>query len=269
MAMNSILQLDFADAWDCGIALLAAGERDDDPVLVVEGEYVLGVTAFWQGRFDESRRHLQAAIDAYAPAQRETHLTVYSQDPKVVCLSRLAWTLWFLGCPEQAAETRDAAVALADELNHPFSRCYASIYGAIVSEELHDEPERARLLEAAQTLAVATDRRFELLGRWAAALRLASRARRGDPHALTALSTAIGSETSRLAMLHGYFVALLARACLMVGEPRRGLGAVSTALADIQRTGARYMESELQCLHGELLVASRATREPGGRRPGA
>jgi DNA-binding SARP family transcriptional activator len=268
MAMNSILQFDFAGAWDSGTALLAAGERDDDPVLVVEGEYVLGVTAFWEGRFGESRRHLQAAIDRYSPAHRETHLTVYSQDPKVVCLSRLAWTLWFLGRPDQAAEARDAAVALADELNHPFSRCYASFYGAIVSEELHDEPERVRLLEAAQSLATATDRRFELFGRWAAALRQASRARRGDAQALIALSTAIDSETSRLAMLNSYFVALLARACLVVGEPRRGLGAVTTALADTQRTGARYMESELQCLRGELTVALRATGEPGRRRLG-
>ena len=59
-------------------------------------------------------------------------------------------------------------------------------------------------------------------------------------------------------MLNGYFVALLARACMVVGEPRRGLGAVTTALADTQRTGARYMESELQCLRGELLLASGA-----------
>ena len=48
--MNSILRLELADAREDGIALLAAGERDDDPVLIVEGEYVLGVTSFWQGR---------------------------------------------------------------------------------------------------------------------------------------------------------------------------------------------------------------------------
>jgi predicted ATPase len=55
-----------------------------------------------------------------------------------------------------------------------------------------------------------------------------------------------------------YFLALLAHACLAVDEPRRGLEAVATALLDTKRTGARYMESELQRLRGELLVASGA-----------
>jgi DNA-binding SARP family transcriptional activator/tetratricopeptide (TPR) repeat protein len=254
MAMNSILRLELADAREDAIALLVTGERDDDPVLVVEGEYVLGVTSFWQGLFQESRRHLQAAIDRYSPARSETHMTVYSQDPKIVCLSRLAWTFWFLGYPELAAEARDSALSLADELNHPFSRGYASLYGAIVSQELHDEPARARLVEATETLA--TDERFELLRAWSSVLRHSSLARRGDSEALIAMSTAISSlEKSRRSLLNSYFVSLLARACLVVGEPRQGLEAVTTALVDTQRTGARYMESELQCLRGELLVA--------------
>jgi class 3 adenylate cyclase/tetratricopeptide (TPR) repeat protein len=257
MAMNSILRLEFADAREDAIALLATGERDDDPVLVVEGEYVLGVTSFWQGLFQESRRHLRAAIDRYSAARSNTHMTVYSQDPKIVCLSRLAWTLWFLGHPELAAEARDSALSLADELNHPFSRCYASLYGAIVSHELHDEPARARLVEAAETLAI--DERFELLGAWSSVLRHASLARCGDREALIAMTTAISSlEKSRRSPLNGYFVSLLARACLVVGEPRQGLEAVTTALMDTQRKGARYMESELQRLRGELLVALRA-----------
>ena len=119
MAMDSLLRLDLADAREHAVALLAAGERDGDAVILVEGEYVMGVTAFWEGRFREARRHLQAAIDRYSPERRETHLTVYSQDPKVVCLSRLAWTLWFLGCPDEAAEARDAAVALGRRARSP------------------------------------------------------------------------------------------------------------------------------------------------------
>ena len=81
-----------------------------------------------------------------------------------MCLSRLAWTLWFLGCPDQAAETRDAALALADELGHPFSRCYASLYGAIVSEELDDEPARARAARGGRDPCDGTER-FEVFAR--------------------------------------------------------------------------------------------------------
>jgi tetratricopeptide (TPR) repeat protein len=123
MAMNSMLRLQLDDAREAAAAVLAVGQRDDDQVLIVEGEYILGVISFWEGRFPEARHHLQAAIDRYSSARRETHMTIYSQDPKVVCLSRLAWTLWFLGYPTQAGEARDSALSLADELDHPFSRC--------------------------------------------------------------------------------------------------------------------------------------------------
>jgi hypothetical protein len=155
-----------------------------------------------------------------------------------VCLSRLAWILWLLGRPREAAEARDAALSLAFELDHPFSRCYASIYGAIVSQELDDEPARARLVEDAE--AVATDERFELFRVWASALRLWLLACRGDRQALDAMAMAIdGLEKSRSLVLIGYLRLLLARAFLAVGEPRHGLEAVTTALAETERTGAR------------------------------
>jgi DNA-binding SARP family transcriptional activator len=254
IAMNFVLRFELAEARDAGMALLAAGERDEDPMLIVEGEYVLGVTSFWEGEFQEARRHLQAAIERYSFDRRETHVTVYAQDPKVVCLSRLAWTLWLLGYPDEAAAVRDSALSFADELNHPFSRCYASIYGVIVSQELDDEPLRARLVETAETLAA--DKRFELLHTWAAVLRHWSLARRGDPEALIAMRTAIDSlESAGQAPLVSYFRSLLARACLVAGEPRQGLEVVTAALVVAQRTGGRYMESELQRLRGELLVA--------------
>jgi hypothetical protein len=257
LAMNSILRQSFSDAKSDARALLLAGRRDADPVLVVEGEYVLGVTLFWEGRFQAARRHLEAAIGAYSPAHRPTHLTVYSQDPQVVCLSRLAWTLWFLGDHDGAAAGRDAALALADELDHPFSRCYASLYGAIVSAGLDDEPARARLVAAAEHLAA--DERFELLGAWAAVLRDSASARAGDRAALHAARTAIDDlERTRRGLLNGYLRAQLARACLALGEPVLGLEQVTMALEDAQRTGGRYMESALHCLQGRLLIAARA-----------
>ena len=142
-------------------------------------------------------------------------------------------------------------------MGHPFSRCYASLYGAIVSQELDDEPSRARLLAAAETLAA--EERFEVLSSWAAVLRHWSAARRGDRLALNTLRTAIREiEETRRAPLMPYFLTLLARACLVAAEPTQGLETVTTALLDTQRTGARYMESELQRLRGELLMTSGA-----------
>jgi DNA-binding SARP family transcriptional activator len=257
LAMNAILRFDLDDARQHGIALLAAGERDKDPMLIVEADYVLGVTSFWEGELLESRQHFETAIERYSPERHETHIALYSQDPKVVCLSRLAWTLWFLGYPDQAADARDSALALADELGHPFSSCYATLYGAIVSQELGEEALRAKLVEATEILA--TDQRFDLLQTWAAVLRQWSIARHGDRDAINGMKTAIdGLEDMQQAPLASYFRSLLARAYLIVGEHALGLEVVTKALADAQRTGARYLNSELQRIRGKLLAASGA-----------
>jgi DNA-binding SARP family transcriptional activator len=257
MALNSLLRLELTDAREDAIALLAAGERDADPVLIVEGEYLLGVTSFWEGGFVEARQHLQAAIDRYVPERRATHMALYSQDPKVVCLSRLGWTHCLLGRLDEAVEARDSALSLADELDHPFSCCYARFYGALISQELDDEPARAQLLDAGETLAA--DERFEVLRTWAETLRHWALARQGDPQALIAMSTAIGSlEKTQRITLNGYLRSLLVRACLVLGDLTQGLEVVTSALSDAKRTGARYMDSELHCLRGELLVASGA-----------
>ncbi len=258
LALNSLLRLDVADAREHGTALLEAGRRDEDPVLIVEGEYLLGVTSFWTGDFQKARLHLDQAIHRYSFERSETHITLFSQDPKVVCLSRLAWTLCFLGEAEQAAAARDAALSLGDALGHPFSRCYASIYGAIVSDELRDEPLRAELVETAE--AVATVQRFPLLQAWSAFLRHWSLARRGDREAIDAMKTSIAQfDETQQTLLNTYFLSLLARAYLAVDEPTHGLEAVTSALLESQRTGARYLESSLQRIRGELLVVSEAS----------
>jgi predicted ATPase len=65
-------------------------------------------------------------------------------------------------------------------------------------------------------------------------------------------------EEERQTLLNAYFLSLLARAYLVVAEPMHGLEAVRSALVESRRTGARYLESELQRIRGQLLVASGA-----------
>jgi tetratricopeptide (TPR) repeat protein len=257
LAMNAVLRFELGDARENGVALLAAGEHEEDPMLAVEGSYVLGVTSFWEGKLDESRGHFEDAIDRYSSERSETHIALYSQDPKVLCLSRLAWTHWFLGNHDLALATRDSALAWADELGHPFSRCYATLYAAIVSQELGDNRAGARLVETTETLA--TNERFPLLRTWAELLRHWSLAREGDRNAIQSMRILIaGLEETRQAPLLSYFHSLLVRAHLVAGEHVQGLEVVMKALAESERTGARYLGSELHRLRGELLVASGA-----------
>jgi hypothetical protein len=59
-------------------------------------------------------------------------------DTKVICLSRLANTLGYLGETEAAVATRDRAMAMADELGDPNTGDITRVFAALLSVELGD-----------------------------------------------------------------------------------------------------------------------------------
>ena len=87
---------------ELGHELLA--QSDDDPLALVEGHYVLGVSAFWRGELEAARENLERAIAEYRPERALEHLAHFAQDPRAVCSIRLAYTLWHLGHPAQGAQ---------------------------------------------------------------------------------------------------------------------------------------------------------------------
>jgi DNA-binding SARP family transcriptional activator len=138
VTISGLVQGRFEEAQGVAAQLLARGERDADDVLVVEGRYVLGISAFWQGELEGARRHFEAAVASYRPEHRATHLVRYGLDPKVVCQSRLGNTLWFLGFPRAARQASDAALALAEEIGHWPSHATAVHFAALLAVELRD-----------------------------------------------------------------------------------------------------------------------------------
>jgi hypothetical protein len=68
----------------------------------------------------------------YDPTQHAAHLALYGQDGGPVCLCRLAMVLWYLGYPEQALAQVHAALAMVEELAHPFSRAYVLLWLAVL-----------------------------------------------------------------------------------------------------------------------------------------
>ncbi len=124
-AIGKLVTGEIAAAEDLGKELLEQSRPTDDEVVRVEAHYVLGVTYHWQGNFQEARRHLEQALDLYNPENHHTHVTRYAQDPGVICGIRVALVLWHLGHPHLAQVQAESALALAKELDHPFSRAYA------------------------------------------------------------------------------------------------------------------------------------------------
>ena len=136
-----------------------------DPILLVEGHYVLGVTLSWAGSFTRSRIHLEQALAHYDPTSAAAHIARYSQDPNVICQCRLAFDLWCLGYPEQAEAVQHRGLAQARALAHPFSLAYALFWDGLLHGAMGNVSSLLRSAEAC--LALSDQHHFGLWLLWA------------------------------------------------------------------------------------------------------
>ena len=255
LALASLSQGDFERAQGIGERLRARGEREGDDVFLVEGEYVLGIAAFWRGAFEAARRHFEASIHHYRPEHRRAHLLQYGQDPKVVCLGRLALTLWFLGHAESAAHARDAALALATEIGHPISLAVAHVFSSFLSLELRELERIRAYTDAARAAAAPAER--------AAPVQLPADAFSGYVDVLdgrteagiTRIQRAVDEarEAQPAPGMEATFLRLLLAACATAGAARDGLAAAERVL--VKPGGVCVWEAEAHRLRGEFLAA--------------
>ena len=128
-------------SWESSCCSLAQSVQD--PALLLVAHNALGATLYCLGEFASAREHLGAGIALYDPQQHRSMPSLRCSDPGVACLSYAAWTLWYLGYPDQALKRSHEALTLAQELSHPFSLAYAwaVLPGSISSAGRGKEPK--------------------------------------------------------------------------------------------------------------------------------
>ena len=141
LVLSSLCRDAFEEARSAAERLRASAEARGDNGMLVESRYLLGVISFWSGNLRAARDHFEAVVERFAPDDRDAHALRFGLDPKVVCLSRLANTLAFLGFDDEARHARDAALALADEVDHPYSRDVALLFAALLAVDLEEVDE--------------------------------------------------------------------------------------------------------------------------------
>ena len=258
LALVNLVRGDLRRAYELGGQLLELGE--DDPMVRVEGNYVLGVTSFWLGEFEAARDQLERAIAEYLPDRARPHLALYSQDPRIVCLSRLAYVLYFLGEPERAEETAREAVRLADELEHPFSLAYALNFAAWVAIDAGEESAARERAERMTALAEEQQLGYlQPMGRVLHGWILAGDGRTDE--AIAEIRAGLDAYTQLGWTLNQpHTLAFLARVYLDLGHLDDARAAILQALELSERIGQRYLDARHQLLMGELLLAQGADR---------
>jgi DNA-binding SARP family transcriptional activator len=255
LALAGIATSDLDASGAFGRELVAAGEREADDVVLVEGEYVLGVVAFWKGELQMSREHLEAALARYSAERRQEHLALYAQDPQVVCLSRLAWTLWHLGHLDEANPARDRALALAFRSTDAHTRAYALWFTLFLAVEAEDQS--CVHAQVADMQHVAEEHRLSYLGVIAESFAGYSDSLRGDhERGVARMEAALRDPRAagQASVLRPQTYFLLARAHLAAGSSRRALEAARAGL-EIAERGAVIWKGELHRLVAESLLA--------------
>ncbi len=239
----------FDDASELGQALLDHESRD--PIARTEGRYLLGVSAFWRGDLAMARDYLDGAIDAYDVSHRDEHLALYAQDPKAVCLVRLAWVELWAGDAGRANKTARAALELAVDLDHLMTLWYVITYAAIIAAESEDLARLAELLGTAERLSKRLPMPYlmivgEALRGW---LDVCER----SPGGIEKIARSVARSCTDGETLHlTYTLLLLARARAMAGECDQGRAATREGLSWSHTHNQRYLEAELWRIDGEL-----------------
>jgi DNA-binding SARP family transcriptional activator len=159
MVMSALCRDEFDEAAAAAGRLLSHAEVHRDSSLRMEAHYLLGISAFWAAHLDTARDHFETVITEFDRSVAAQHHEVYGHDPHVVCLSRLANTLWFLGREDDSRRTCDEALALADEVGHALSHDTAAIFSCLLAVDLDDRDllrHFVRRLGALESLPFAT-----------------------------------------------------------------------------------------------------------------
>jgi ATP/maltotriose-dependent transcriptional regulator MalT len=216
------------------------------------------VSAFWRGDLARARQYLEDAIDGYDVSLRSEHLALYAQDPKVVCLVRLAWVDLWAGDAGRADKRARSAVELAVGLDHLMTLWYVLTYAAIIAAEAEDLARLDELLEDAEFLGKRLPLHYLMIV--GEALRGWREVCEGSAGGIERIMESVARSRTDGESLHlTYTLLLLARARGMTGELHEGRAATRDGLSLSHRRNQRYLEAELWRIDGELAYRSGET----------
>ena len=239
----------FQDCDELARALLE--HESQDPITRTEGRYLLGVSAFWRGDLARARHYLDGAVEGYDLSHCGEHLALFAQDPKAVCLVRLALVELWAGDAGRAGKTARSALEIAVDLDHLMTLGYVITYAAIIAAESEDLARLAELLADADRLWKRLSDRYlmvvlEALRGWLDVCE-------GSVGGIEKIVRSVARSRTEGETLHlTYTLLLLARARGMVGEFRQGRAATREGLSWSHRCNQRYLEAELWRVDGEL-----------------
>jgi DNA-binding SARP family transcriptional activator/tetratricopeptide (TPR) repeat protein len=239
---------------------LQLAQRMQDADLLVEGHTAMGLLLQYLGQFRASVTHLEQALALYDPDRHGAHAAIYGQDPGVACRMCLGISLWFLGYADRSLHLMQEALAMAYQVNHPYTLMLAQNF----TSYLHSLRREPTVLQTAAATAVefASRQGFfywlminTIYHGWA---RVHVSVAAGEPVS-QALETVAqmrealaGFMLTGATLYRGYYMSLIADACASAGDMDAAVTTLDEALAIMEAADERDCLAELQRLRGEF-----------------
>ena len=224
------LRAEFAKGAKVGREILRLAEAQDDASMRVDGHLVLGSSLAMHHDLHGGLEHLDMAIACFESQHHPSRRFGLGNNPGVAALTTSSLILWMLGNPDRALARADRAVALATELEHPFTLAYALFHTGFL-HLWRREPELMRD-RAVSVLDVADEHDLQI---WRALgsclLGAAKTARSGSEDGLTDIREGI-EVYHRLKTPPAFWALVLllyADSCARSGKATEGLGLLDQA----------------------------------------
>ena len=120
------------DALRMADEFLSRSRALSDPVLLMVAHRVMGSTLLTVGDFQSSANHFEETIRLSTSEGRRLLYNLYMVEPQAASLLLLSWDLWFLGYPDQSLSRVSEALALGQDLGHPYTVAFAHYMTSVV-----------------------------------------------------------------------------------------------------------------------------------------
>jgi class 3 adenylate cyclase/predicted ATPase len=236
--------------------LLCLAQRTQDPAHLVRSHIASGFVCLLRGELQAAQTALGQSLAAYDPQQHRSVGFLYQHDPRVQCLTYVAWTLWLLGYADQALRRLREALTCAQELSHAHTLVLARWTAAFLhqlrreAQAVHESADALRALAVEHGFALWRGVGTVFRG-WA--LGMQGQGEDGITQIRQGMADFLATGTKGVVGV--YHLALLAETYGHAGQAEAGLIVLAEALTLVDKIGQRYYEAELHRLKGVLLLA--------------
>ena len=252
------VQADYQQAFSSAHECLQLAEQEQDPLLLAEAHWLLGVINFSTANFIPALELLDKVNSFYNPRDHHDQLIhIRGVDAGLSAASYRACCLWCLGYPDQALELSLETLVLARQFGHAFTLAdVLSFAGCLLFALVGDANSLAATAEDLATLSESAN--LSLAG-WVSmgeyylgeALTLQGEFEQAIPLIEGSLET---SQSNEVKLYRSMAFRFLAAALLEAGETDAALENVKQALLFVNKTGENLWKADL------LRIRARAMR---------